>query len=212
MSGSALRNGATLNTVATCTHCEERSMLQDWDHFSPGGSHRYFLHRTLKPRGNRRKRRKRIAFMMLNSSWATARKPDNSVRRCYGFAEREDAESVTIVNMFALVSPYPRDLIMSDSPLEHARGMNDLHVRMALQSADRIIVAWGANPGHRELRWRLAEVAKLLDGRRLESFGTTKDGHPPHPLYLAGETAIVRYAIPDFYRHSQPLTSKQGTS
>lgn len=54
---------------------------------------------------------------------------------------------------------------------------------------ETVVAAWGCHGGH---RGRGAEVAARIPG--LLCFGTTKDGHPKHPLYLRADTPLVPFA------------------
>jgi hypothetical protein len=59
----------------------------------------------------------------------------------------------------------------------------------------RIVVAgWGAFPMAKE---RALDVASVLrfHGNGMHCLGTTKDGHPRHPLYVRGDTRPVAFAI-----------------
>ena len=58
-----------------------------------------------------------------------------------------------------------------------------------------MVAAWGANGG---LLNRDREVYDMLTdkGVKLWCLGTTKNGHPRHPLYVAKTTELVRYRGP----------------
>lgn len=124
----------------------------------------------------------RVVFVMLNPSTADAFKPDRTVSKCCEFARRWGASVLEVVNLFALVSPYPRDLDRA-----HDRGESlgtdvaaNMEILEACTGAARVIAAWGngARFGRdeevRDLLWR--------HGIKLERLGLTQDGHPLHPL------------------------------
>ena len=78
--------------------------------------------------------------------------------------------------------------------------LNDDHVLAAAIEADLLVVAWGA--GVTMLRGlaadRVARVTEILrgrerlggDGREVWCWGTSKHGHPRHPLMLAYSTEL----------------------
>jgi hypothetical protein len=43
---------------------------------------------------------------------------------------------------------------------------------------------------------RAAAVTRLLAGHDLWCLGTTREGHPRHPLYVAGRQPLVRWRPP----------------
>jgi hypothetical protein len=58
------------------------------------------------------------------------------------------------------------------------------------------VCAWGTSntSGLRKaIQARATEVLGILKKRELHCLGTTKDGSPRHPLYLAGATRLVRF-------------------
>ncbi len=121
----------------------------------------------------------RVVFLMLNPSLADAFKPDHTVHKCIRFAQRWGAQVLEVVNLFALVSPYPADLDRADN-----LGIDefaDREILNACRGAKRVIAAWG-NGGDR--RGRDQHVRELLraEGIVLEHLGLTGSGMPLHPL------------------------------
>lgn len=123
-----------------------------------------------------------VLFVMLNPSTATADTDDATIRRCRGFAEREDAGGFVVVNLYALRSRDPKVLDTHPDPIGP---YNDHHLRLWLGAPDvnLAIAAWGA---HRQALRRAAGVIVLaaqLD-RPLVCLGKTSSGAPRHPLYV----------------------------
>lgn len=52
------------------------------------------------------------------------------------------------------------------------------------------IAAWGTHGARDGRGQRVADELRQA-GVTLHCLGTTKDGHPKHPLYVAGDTPIV---------------------
>jgi hypothetical protein len=148
---------------------------------SPSGTYRYTLRRDISLIQSTERP---CLFIMLNPSTADATVDDPTIRRCIGFAKREQCTSMTVVNLFALRSPDPRALLQHADPIGPE---NDLHLREQLRAHERglIIAAWGA---HKQARPRVATLRNILAdlGTTLtvHALGLTQDGHPRHPLYV----------------------------
>lgn len=133
-----------------------------------------------------------MVFLMLNPSTADAITDDPTIRRCQGFAIRNGCGSMEVVNLYALRCTKPEHLRDHpdpegpDNPLWWASAIYD-NPRM-----EKIIVAaWGAHD-----RSDLPE-SKALRGFCEKAFclGTTKAGHPRHPLYVHHETPLIDCVI-----------------
>lgn len=135
-----------------------------------------------------------LPFVMLNPSTADAEIDDPTIRRCMGFARRENAGGVIVVNLYALRSPSPAKLGQVSDPLgpENFNVLNDM-AAAAVETNISIVCAWGSS------RWAINGKAKITihhlqcAGARLVCLGTTKDGHPRHPLYVAGDQSLVPF-------------------
>ncbi|ELZ96619.1 DUF1643 domain-containing protein [Haloferax sulfurifontis] len=148
---------------------------------SDDGTYRYRLSRTWdadKPT---------VAFVMLNPSTADATDDDPTIRRCLGFAKEWGFGSLTVANLFALRSTDPDALAGHADPVGPE---NDAHLQDVCDSAERVVVAWGAKGS---LRDRAALVADLLDDRDLYALDTTKAGHPAHPLYQPADAELTNW-------------------
>lgn len=145
--------------------------------FSPCLRYRYTLTRTIAPTGPV------VLWCMLNPSTADALVLDPTIRRCVGFARAWSASRLVVVNLFALRSPNPRDLVGEIDPVGPD---NDRAISDAAFSADIVVCAWGGSYP-KACRHRPAAVHALLlaTGRPIECLGTTNAGEPCHPLYLA---------------------------
>jgi hypothetical protein len=166
------------------------------------GTYRYTLGRAisqpielrLTPTFTLRGEHRPCLFVMLNPSTADATLPDPTITRCMGFAEREGCTQLTVVNLFAFRTAFPKDLVAA-----HKRGIdvwgpeNYTHVQRELRRHNAslghlIIAAWGAHPmatvGNHHIREALGNVGAMC-------LGVTKAGEPRHPLYLRSDTPLI---------------------
>ncbi len=120
-------------------------------------------------------------FVMLNPSTADADRLDPTLRRVRGFAEAFGWGSITILNAFTFRATDPRSMLAEPEP--NAPGADEAIRQMCLMANGRTVVGWGVHGRH---RGRDAEVLAILRGigSPASALGTTKDGHPRHPLYL----------------------------
>jgi hypothetical protein len=141
---------------------------------------------------------RRCLFVMLNPSTADAERDDATVRRCRGFAERYDCVRLTIVNLFALRSTDPDELLGADDPVGPENGF---HVADAALGAALIIVAWGDHRARlRRFPYRpsVTQEAHVWDLLAVASqqpvwcLGTCRSGAPLHPVRLPYHRAVLR--------------------
>lgn len=156
--------------------------------FSPDRAYRYALTRRWNSD------RPMTAFIMLNPSTADAFTTDATLRRCVSFACNWGAGGVLLVNLFGLCSTDPHALYDHPDPVGPE---NDAVIADRLSQVDEVvpvIAAWGV---HGELHGRGREVASRLaaHGVPLSCLGTTKDGHPRHPLYLPANAVPVDFCV-----------------
>lgn len=156
---------------------------------SQNGRYRYMLTRELcgmdRP----------LTFIMLNPSTADAQDDDPTIRRCIGFANRERAHSLIVVNLYAWRATKPKDLPMFDNagfgPSPVGPDNDACILRAARGSRGRVVCAWGANAE----RSRILQVCTMLRQEKVElmCLGTTKHGQPRHPLYVKADQPLIRY-------------------
>jgi hypothetical protein len=121
-------------------------------------------------------------FVMLNPSTADANKDDPTIRRCIHFAKREGCGALHVVNLYAFRATKPADMVNAVDPEgPMARKYLIDAAEMARDSGGPVIAAWGAH-------WMAADRGKEVRGiiGAMQCLGTTKAGHPRHPLYVQG--------------------------
>lgn len=123
---------------------------------------------------------------MLNPSTAEAEIDDPTIRRCMAFAQAWGYSALSVRNLFALRATNPREILKAEDPVG-PQGDTELAVAT---TASRVVVAWGAKVPFDRDRKAMA----MLQGVPLWCLGTTKHGHPRHPLYVAGSQPLVPFA------------------
>lgn len=164
--------------------------------FDGTGQYRYSLWRTW------RDDQPRIVFIMLNPSTADAERNDPTIRRCMAFAHAWGYGSLEVVNLFAYRATDVRELSAAMHPVGPE---NDRFMREALTRCAEVVVAWGVKG---TLHGRNREVISMLADEQGEKgkwtkraepgvycLGTTKEGHPHHPLYLSREAALRPFTL-----------------
>jgi hypothetical protein len=124
----------------------------------------------------------RVVFVMLNPSTADHRQDDPTIRRCIGFARDWGYGGLVVVNLFAYRTASVTALFQARDPVGPD---NDRHVAATCGRAAAVVLAWGV---HGTRHGRAEGVLGLLARHRarLLCLGTTRHGHPRHPLYLPG--------------------------
>ncbi len=130
-----------------------------------------------------------VCWIMLNPSTADATEDDPTIRRCRGFSQRWGHSGLIVVNLFALRATDPA--VLETAPDRVGTGNMGAIIGSALE-AKRVVCAWGI---HGALGGQGEIVTKRLLDRRipLSCLGTTKAGHPRHPLYLHSATKLERF-------------------
>ncbi|MBI1377237.1 MAG: DUF1643 domain-containing protein [Frankiales bacterium] len=131
-------------------------------------------------------------FIMLNPSTADADTDDPTIRRCMGFALAWGMSSLAVLNLYAWRATEPKDLTWRRAiGIDVCGPHNDRFLRSlaTLPDDDPIIAAWGAHAP----RARADHVMAMPGMDRAQCLGTTKHGHPRHPLYIRSTTALQPY-------------------
>lgn len=119
-------------------------------------------------------------WVMLNPSTADAELDDPTIRRCIGFSKRAGYGGITVLNLYALRATSPRDLLGHPDPEgpENISAWREVFEKMDIPTA---VAAWGVPP-----KLRSSQALSISAPIRWKCLGTTKDGHPRHPLYVRG--------------------------
>jgi len=150
--------------------------------FDRSGDYRYQL-------GRRWSNDAEVAFVMLNPSRADAFIDDPTLRACIQFAQRWAFGSLTVVNLFGYRTPHPKVLKQVSDPVGPE---NDEYIAKAVETADRVVLAWGNGGG-----WlaRDRTILNLLKPHqdKLHYLQLNRSGHPRHPLYIKRDVPLSAY-------------------
>ncbi len=128
-------------------------------------------------------------WVMLNPSTADATQDDRTINRCLSFSRRAGADALVVVNLYALRATDPGELAKTPTPTGPD---NWATVQRHLAAEPLLVVAaWGAHEMARSSVVRL----HLADAGPMVCLGTTKGGHPRHPLYVAAVTAFEPFRV-----------------
>lgn len=167
----------------------ERSLDGNVAIFSPDRVHRYVLTRKVGEQYTA------LVGVGLNPSTADAFKNDPTITRGVGFARREGCGLYIMLNSDAYRATDPKDLFAAAANgVDVAGPMNDAAIQFVLallEPGDIFLAAWGVHVR----RGRADRVAELARAAKIpmSCLGTTKDGAPKHPLYLAAGTPLQPY-------------------
>ena len=168
-----------------CAHCATNLGMNAGACFSPDRSQRYVLWRTWEPH------KPAMVAIMLNPSKGDEQKLDPTLRRIYTFARYWGYGAMWVMNAFSAVSTDP-DALKAARLIDP---INDAHLRALCGLAGRVIVGWGTHIGRSHLCYRLRELREILADTACLAWIVTRDGHPKHPLYVAGSTTPVPFLV-----------------
>lgn len=147
-----------------------------------------------------------LGWVMLNPSTADATVDDPTIRRCTAFAKADGFGGITVANLFAWRATQPSELLGADDPFGFPRNVEVLEQLFVDHHV--VVAAWGAKYG--DVRRRRALSAERYGGgdhpkmvramanrhgAELVCLGTTKDGSPKHPLYVAAAQPFVPWGL-----------------
>jgi hypothetical protein len=150
---------------------------QSFATFSTDRKYRYVLSRIWNAE------KPRIAFIGLNPSTANETDNDPTIRRVISFANQFGYGGLYMLNLFALVTPYPNELKQGDDPV----GNNDEYLDHYGPKAEKVVFAWG----NFDVFGRDEQVIKMFP--HAMCLGKNGNGSPKHPLYLKASTPLIPF-------------------
>ncbi len=134
--------------------------------------YRYTLERRWAPS-------KLLVWCMLNPSTADAGTDDPTIRRCMSFAVSWGYGGIHVVNLMAFRATDPKQCLAAIDPIGP---VNRLALQTAAQINHKVMCAWGTKAPPEIVKHGIEAMAAA----ELFCLGTTKAGHPRHPLYVKG--------------------------
>ncbi len=163
---------------------------------SPCGKYRYVLWRKFKSVG------RKILWIMLNPSTADAVVDDNTIRRLVSFSKREGAAEIVVCNLYAYRATKPQELYRARKSGVDVGGPERMsHIYEQMVSCDLCVVGWGNTRAAGQSKdldsgpRRMIEDLKIFNKRSVPimCLGTTKHGHPRHPLFVPANRKLVPF-------------------
>jgi hypothetical protein len=130
-----------------------------------------------------------LTAIMLNPSKANETKLDPTVTRVVKRALHAQSDGVTILNLFALISTYPKMLYDDDEPVGPR---DDETIVATLKRSSQVLVAWGPNGKFRGREQTVLDLCRA-SGADVRCLGLTAEKFPRHPLHVAYEMPFERY-------------------
>jgi len=133
-----------------------------------------------------------LPFIMLNPSTADAYQDDRTIGRCMSFARREGYSGIEVLNLFSFRTSSPDEMYRSYDPIGSE---TDSWLKAAARDGDTpVVCAWGGSADQSRVR----DVVNLIGNTaQLVCLGTTKYGHPRHPLYVKSVQPLVAWSLPE---------------
>ncbi|MGR3467352.1 MAG: DUF1643 domain-containing protein [Shimia sp.] len=141
--------------------------------YSPSEHYRYLLERSWGSGP-------RLAYVMLNPSTASELRNDPTIERCERRARRGGFGAFRVVNLFAWRATHPRELRGVGDPTGPG---NAQAIANALDWAHVTVAGWGVHGALNGAGPTFARSCRAA-GHVLHCLGTTKGGHPRHPLFV----------------------------
>jgi len=136
----------------------------------------------------RSKGTKPLVVVGINPSTANADKPDRTMSRVMGFAERNGFDSFIMLNLYPQRTPRPAELHRTREETLHRRNLEEIKSALFGLNSPSVLLAFGDNIGCRGyLRDCLKDIVETispLNPRWLHVGSLTKKGNPRHPLYV----------------------------
>lgn len=156
--------------------------------FSDDGRHRPLMRRWLGDAFPDRY----LMFIGMNPSTADATVNDPTCAREWTFTQREGFAAMVKANVGDYRATHPKMLLEPGVVVSSPANLPT--IREQAKGAARVILC------HGKLNKALVPAGQALvqalteDGIALWCFGTNADGSPKHPLYLRGDTPLVRWS------------------
>lgn len=125
-----------------------------------------------------------VMFIGLNPSTANENQADPTIQRVGAIVQHWGYGGFYMMNLFAVVSPYPEVLKTHPDPL----GDNDGWIEKIAAKCSLVVFAWGS---FREAEQRSRQIIERFPDAH--ALYINKNGSPKHPLYCRKDTLPVKF-------------------
>jgi hypothetical protein len=126
-----------------------------------------------------------IMFIGLNPSIANDESNDRTVSKLIKYTEAWGFGGFYICNLFAFITPYPKELKKAESPTGEK---NNHYLLETATKCEKIVCMWG---NHGSFKERDKEVTAMFS--KMHCLDKTKSGQPKHPLYLSAHLKPIEF-------------------
>lgn len=123
----------------------------------------------------------------VNPSTADDKKPDKTIKKVMGFAERKGYKSFVMFNLYPQRATNPNDLPNEMDRIMMDKNLEVISCILSLKKEADVLLAWGGLIYSRAyLSLCLKEIYQSIKGSSLNFYrigGFLKSGQPRHPLY-----------------------------
>lgn len=120
----------------------------------------------------------------LNPSTANAESDDPTIRSLIRILTNLGFGGLQMVNLFALISPDPTALRTCPDPVKD----NDKYIINISNQCEVIVFCWG---NFKQAEYRATKLKQWFPSAMC--FGKNSSGTPKHPLYLKGNSSLIRF-------------------
>jgi hypothetical protein len=151
---------------------------------------------------------KPLCVMGLNPSTADDCKPDRTLTKIMGFAERNEFDGFMMLNLYPQRTPYPEDLSSQCIYAYHNENMERIKNFVRARKQLHILAAWGATIEIRDyLVDCLLDITKIFTHVPVYWYQIgeqTQKGHPRHPSRAAYSKGLQPFDIEEYIIKQSP--------
>lgn len=139
-----------------------------------------------------------LVVIGLNLSMATPEKTDPTIKRIRKIVEKENLNGWIMINLYPMRTPKPDELPLTMDKKIAKKNIEVIKWIVQKYMIGRVYAAWGSNIEKRG--YLIDECQKIVDAIPEEWFarGTTRNGHPKHPLYVPYEEKMEWFPVQDY--------------
>ncbi len=126
-----------------------------------------------------------VAFIGLNPSTANENTDGPTIRRVKIFASDNGCGGVYMLNLFAFITAYPKELKKCMDPVMD----NDIHLKYFTDKCELVVFAWG----NFDVFGRDQQVINMFPDACV--LGVNKNKTPKHPLYIQANARLTKYEV-----------------